>query len=137
MDPLEVAQHADSDSDSSSDVSSTGAKKVSYWTVMFNLTSAVVGVGLFALPGASKRGGYLIPVLFAAIAVAMVYESSMLLYHCQVEWNKRRDDDDIYINSFESFGFAACGSVGQGLATVFNMCFSLGICSAYIIQVGL
>lgn len=140
MPNFEISPTANLNDGSSSDFSGSDVSlkkgSLDYSTVVFNLVSAVVGVGVFALPTASKLGGCFAPIFFVSIAVSMVYECSLLVSSTMIVWN-RRYGTDIYINSFESFGLAASGTTGQGMATLFNMFFSLGICSAYIIQVGI
>lgn len=110
-------------------------RTMGFFSVTFNLVTAMVGVGIFGLIGLGRKGGLYIPIVCLVIAAAILYEASLMYMQCSLEWN-RRGEHIVEIQSLETFGFAAFGQKGKLIYAALSTILHLGICSLFAQQAG-
>ncbi|CAE8653599.1 unnamed protein product [Polarella glacialis] len=113
-------------------VSKPGLK---WWQATFSFVVVVIGVGVMALPGLPKKGGWYMSCAAMVLLCAAVTESGIALWKGIMAGNRGhsavKDGKAVAISSYEDLGREALGSFGESLVFVIVVLYFTGICASF------
>lgn len=111
------------------------APSLEFSSVVYNMITGMVGVGVFGLVGLATRGGLYVSVICLVVSAAVLIEASTLYVECMLVWNAKRGHE-YRITSLVTFGHAAFGTTGKSMYALATTVFYLGMCSLFVLQTG-
>jgi len=104
---------------------------IEWWQAAFSLVTVVIGAGVMALPNVPLKGG-MVPSLFALVACgATITESGLTMWKGIMAGNKGAPVGKKNIVSYEDFGRAGFGQVGEASVTIMMVLYFIGVSSSF------
>uniref|UniRef100_A0A7S2IZ49 Amino acid transporter transmembrane domain-containing protein n=1 Tax=Zooxanthella nutricula TaxID=1333877 RepID=A0A7S2IZ49_9DINO len=140
--PREAAQSQDGSSDApppseaSSEAGADRAGGLAWWQASFSLVVVVIGAGVMALPQLPTKGGLGGCLLVMLLCGATVTESGLGMWKGVMAGNgASKAGGRACIVSYEDFGRAALGPLGEVLVVIMQLFYFLGVSASFAVLI--
>eukprot|EP00928_Gymnodinium_smaydae_P018103 TRINITY_DN16889_c0_g1_i1.p1 TRINITY_DN16889_c0_g1~~TRINITY_DN16889_c0_g1_i1.p1 ORF type:complete len:400 (-),score=40.41 TRINITY_DN16889_c0_g1_i1:145-1344(-) len=105
-----------------------------WWQATFSFVVVVIGAGVMALPMIPLKGGLILSAIFLVLCGFAIFESGIAMWKGIMAWNHCAGERKRIV-SYEDFGQAGFGEIGQCAIAAMLTCYFIGVCAGFVVLI--